>query len=69
VQILIVEAYPSCLTSVCSGVSRAFPSVASVSLCFPVFFFRWRGFSGMGPIPMDPYKLPGNETLTPDPSA
>jgi hypothetical protein len=62
------QPYPSCLTSVCSGVSRAFPSVASVSLCFPAFFSR-RGFSGMGPIPMDPYKVPGNETLTPDPSA
>ena len=63
------QPYPSCLTSVCSGVSRAFHSVVSVSLCFPAFSLGGIDSSGIGPIPMAPYKVPGNETLTPDPSA
>ena len=47
----------------------------SISLCglcasvFPCFFFGGRDSSGVGPIPMAPYRVPGNETVTPDPSA
>lgn len=55
--------------------TRAFHSVASTGLCglcvsvFPCFFFGGRDTSGVGPIPMAPYRVPGNETVTPDPSA
>ncbi len=53
--------------SLCGLCASVFPSPSPpFSLGFP---FGGRSSSGVGPILMAPYKVPGNETVTPDPSA